>query len=246
MHDFAAAGPPPFIEGWSAMTDSPESMVQYYARRAGEYESVYQKPERQPDLRLLKGALSRAFCGRDVLEIACGTGYWTRCVARSARSIVAVDLSEEMLERARQKDYGSCEGSLLESDAYGLKRVQGGYGAGFHAFWWSHVPLQRLQSFLRVFHSELRPDAKVLMADNRWVRGSSTTVSRADSEGNTYQIRRLADGSEHEVLKNFPTPEDIRAELRPWTEEPAIRLLQYCWIAEYKVRNVDRTEARPL
>jgi len=41
--------------------------------------------------------------------------------------------------------------------------------------------------------------------DNRYVDGSSTPISERDADGNTYQRRRLADGSDNRVLKNFPT-----------------------------------------
>ena len=47
----------------------------YYARRAREYEAIYQKPERQADLRALEAGLPGVFTGRRVLEIACGTGW---------------------------------------------------------------------------------------------------------------------------------------------------------------------------
>ena len=43
------------------------------------------------------------------------------------------------------------------------------------------------------------------MLDNKYVKGSSTPISRTDAHGNTYQTRPLKDGSTHEVLKNFPS-----------------------------------------
>ena len=52
-------------------------LVTYYARRAEEYDLVYDKPERQADIGYLIAYLQRAFEGRTVNEIACGTGYWT-------------------------------------------------------------------------------------------------------------------------------------------------------------------------
>ena len=70
------------------------TMVEYYARRAAEYEDVYRKPERQSDLVRLTERLAAAFPGMDVLEVACGTGYWTRRLAKSARRIVASDVSD--------------------------------------------------------------------------------------------------------------------------------------------------------
>jgi demethylmenaquinone methyltransferase/2-methoxy-6-polyprenyl-1,4-benzoquinol methylase len=37
------------------------------------------------------------------------------------------------------------------------------------------------------------------------VQTISTPLTRRDSDGNTYQLRSLDDGSQHEVLKNFPS-----------------------------------------
>jgi len=45
--------------------------------------------------------------------------------------------------------------------------------------------------------------------DNRYVEGSSTPISRRDAQGNTYQARKLDNGSAHEVLKNFPTEREL-------------------------------------
>ena len=70
-----------------------ETIRSYYARRAKEYEEIYRKPERQGDLRELEAMLGAAFSGMDVLEIACGTGYWTQFIARSAHSVHAVDVN---------------------------------------------------------------------------------------------------------------------------------------------------------
>jgi ubiquinone/menaquinone biosynthesis C-methylase UbiE len=41
--------------------------------------------------------------GRDVLEVGCGTGKNTVWLAEHARSVVALDLSDEMLKRARER-----------------------------------------------------------------------------------------------------------------------------------------------
>ena len=71
-------------ETLAAGEDSVAAMAAYYARRAAEYESVYAKPERQADLRQMEAELAEPFAGRRVLEIACGTGWWTPHAAREA------------------------------------------------------------------------------------------------------------------------------------------------------------------
>jgi hypothetical protein len=57
------------------MATTEASMQSYYAARVPEYDSVYRKQERQPDLRSIEGWLPPRFTGETVLEIACGTGY---------------------------------------------------------------------------------------------------------------------------------------------------------------------------
>lgn len=214
------------------MTD----MIGYYAKRAREYEYIYNKPERQGDLRRLENQIAGEFKGLDVLEVACGTGYWTQFASNSAASILAADYNEEVLEIARSKDYRECPVEFLKSDAYELAEVEGLFPAGLTAFWWSHVLRADLPRFLRAFHSKLKNGAHVVVMDNRYVKGSSTPISRTDAGGNTYQERVLIDGSRHEVLKNFPGQSDFAAALDGFGEGLVFEELPYYWIARYKVK----------
>lgn len=209
---------------------------EYYARRAAEYEKIYLKPERQADLRRLEGIVGKAFPGLRVLEVACGTGYWTKFAAVSAKSILATDFNDEVLDLAKEKDYGTCAVSFLKADAYTLEGIPQGVDAGFHAFWWSHIPKRRIEEFLQAFHSRLATNTPVMMIDNLYVEGSSTPVSRTDENGDTFQTRKLEDGSVYEVLKNFPTPEEIRRQLASYCRDIEIELLDYCWVAKYRVK----------
>ena len=117
-------------------------MLDYYARRAAEYEKIYQKPERQDDLHLLRELVRNALTGLDVLEIACGTGFWTKLIAQGARSILATDYNSEVIDVALTKDYG-CNVTFQTADAYSLSEISGNFNAAFCGFWWSHVPRSR-------------------------------------------------------------------------------------------------------
>lgn len=189
---------------------SDRTLKEYYTRRAAEYEEIYQKPERQSDLAILETHVKTLLEGHPTLEVACGTGYWTEILAPVCRSIVAADSGPEVLEVARGKTYGKHSVHFVLADAYHLEDVEGQFTAGFAAFWWSHVPKECLQSFLRGFHKKLLPGALVCFVDNRNVEGSSTAISHTDARGNTYQQRILKDGTEFRVLKNFPLPRGAR------------------------------------
>lgn len=133
------------------------SLQAYYARRAASYERVYQKPERQAELRALEAWLPGVFAGRRVLEIACGTGWWTPHGARDAASWLATDLNPETLAIAREKAMPPCV-RLAELDAWRLDTLGAQrFDAAFAGFWWSHVPLQRLAGWVGTLHARLAP-----------------------------------------------------------------------------------------
>ena len=211
------------------IADQKDKLAAYYAQRAAEYERIYAKPERQADLAALRAHLRKLFAGRRVLELACGTGYWTDVIAESAAQVTALDLNEEVLEIARTKpnatkvSYG--RGSAYEIPDYG--RTHDALLAGH---WWSHVPLAGIDAFLGTALASVAPGALIAFFDNRYVEGSSTAVSRRDAEGNTYQNRKLDDGSMHEVLKNFPTESELirRASRHGWGAH--VDLLGHYWL----------------
>jgi demethylmenaquinone methyltransferase/2-methoxy-6-polyprenyl-1,4-benzoquinol methylase len=212
------------------------SMAKYYAERACESERIYAKPERQGDLRRLREFLESAFVGDDVLELACGTGYWTAIVAHSASSILATDLNEEVLAVARSKSIDPERVTFQRTDAYLLPALERKFTAGLAAFWWSHVPKARLSNFLRGFHSVFSPGAKIVFFDNIYVEGSSTPISHIDESGNTYQDRRLENGSVHQVLKNFPSESELRGAVDGVAVEVKVEFLTYYWILSYALR----------
>jgi demethylmenaquinone methyltransferase/2-methoxy-6-polyprenyl-1,4-benzoquinol methylase len=210
-----------------------ESMRAYYAQRAQVYERVYHKPERQAELRSMEAWLPAPFAARRVLEVACGTGWWTPHGASAATSWLATDLNPETMAVARAKAMPPSV-RFAVVDAYTFAQIEGQrFDGAFAGFWWSHVPLARLPSWLLALHARLEPGARVVMLDNRYVHGSSTPISRRDADGNTYQQRALDDGSVHEVLKNFPTREQAFAALGARARNPQwIEHLHY-WMLSY-------------
>lgn len=72
----------------------------YYRARAREYDRDYAG---RADLRELLTTVDGLPVAGDVLELACGTGQWTRRLAARARSVTAVDGSAEMLAVARER-----------------------------------------------------------------------------------------------------------------------------------------------
>ena len=215
------------------VNDITEDMRVYYAQRAAYYERVYFKPERQVDLRAMEAWLPTVFAGRHVLEIACGTGWWTLHGARDALHWLATDLNPETVALARANPMPAAV-RFATVDAYTMAELGNAqFDAAFTACWWSHVPLARLPGWLATLHARLLPGARVVMLDNAYVQTSSTPISRRDEAGNTYQNRPLDDGSVHEVLKNFPTREEAVAMLGPRAHDAKWIEYEHYWVLSY-------------
>lgn len=61
-------------------------------------------------------------------------------------------------------------------------------------FWLSHLTKPDVTRFIDTLHGRLYKGSLVLFADNQYVEGSSTPISRTDGGGNTYQMRTLKSG----------------------------------------------------
>jgi demethylmenaquinone methyltransferase/2-methoxy-6-polyprenyl-1,4-benzoquinol methylase len=213
------------------------NLVSYYSQRVEVYEDIYAKPERLPDLAALEDLVTSRATSQSVLEIACGTGYWTARVARVAERVVATDASLPALTFARSRL--GARPSLVLADAFVPPPFLGRFSLALAGFWWSHVPVQLLSGFLTGLHAALKPSARVVLFDNRFVVGSSTPLSASDALGNTYQQRVLRDGARHSVLKNFPSSQQvIDTVLSSGGCDPSVAELTYFWCVSYRVQRV--------
>jgi len=211
-------------------------MERYYSRRAAEYERIYDKPERQHELEWLRQRIPQLFRGRTVLEVACGTGYWTQFIAREAKHVHACDINESVLDIAREKPIAQGHATFTRADAITLEGVPNGCDAAFAGFWWSHVKKSDLAKFVANLAGKLEPGATVAILDNSFAEGSSTPISRRDAEGNTYQMRTLASGEQYEVLKNFPTADELTEAVRGVAREAHLESLTYYWLLVFTLR----------
>jgi SAM-dependent methyltransferase len=180
----------------------------YYAARAPEYDDWWYRrgrytrdPEHErrwlSDVGELEEHL-RVFAPRgDVLELAAGTGIWTRRLVPSADRVVAVDANAETLA------LNTPAAELVVADIFSWEPPQE-FDIVFFSFWLSHVPEEQFAEFWSFVRSALRPDGRVFLIDS----GPSETAG--DGE---LQVRRLADGREFTIVKRFWQPGELAERL---------------------------------
>jgi demethylmenaquinone methyltransferase/2-methoxy-6-polyprenyl-1,4-benzoquinol methylase len=214
-----------------------DDVLAYYSARAEEYDKGnHHYPEREPEVDYLEQWIPTFFTGKRVLEIACGTGHWTECIAPVAQAVIATDASPNMLAVARRQ----CREPVVQfalADAYDLNENLGFFQAALAGFWYSHVPKSRVGDFLHSLHRRLEPGATVLLFDNSAAHSQHVPVTDRDVDGNSFQRRQLADGSTFRVLKNFPTEAELHDTIRPFGTNPQYWSLGHFWVLAYEHRS---------
>jgi SAM-dependent methyltransferase len=213
-----------------------EQSVQFYAKSASNHDRVYDHPERQDDLAEMREHVADVLSGHTVLELACGTGYWTRTIAEVADHVVATDINPEMIAMAALRKMPADKVELRVADAYNLPDDLGEFTAVFIGFWWSHIKREDQIKFLAKLKAKFGKDLFIVLLDETYVEGVSNTVARTDLEGNTFHIRVAPDGERYEIPTTYPTDSSLRKKLAPAAREIRLVRLEHYWLLSCRLK----------
>ena len=203
--------------------------LEYYRARAGEYDEWFSRQGRydrgkahtrqwQREIAEVEGVLSGlAPLGR-VLELACGTGWWTRRLVSHAKHVTALDAAPEVLalnaERIRTVSDTHAPVDYVQADIFEWRSAET-FDVIFFSFWLSHVPPERFAAFWRGLEPLLAPGGRVFLLDSL-AQPQATARNQALPEADSAVTRRkLNDGREFDIIKIFYTPETLRERLEP-------------------------------
>ena len=200
--------------------------IDYYRARAPEYDRWFRREGRYDrgveatsrwfaEVAELMAALDELpLDGAAILELAPGTGIWTeRLVVRSA-DVTAVDSSPEMIEHNVQRLGDRAERvRYIEADLFDWvpDRV---YDGVVFCFWISHVPDERLDGFLSTVAAALRPGGWFFFVDGLREDTSTAMDHVLPEAGVAVMTRRLDDGREFRIVKNYWTLDELTRRTR--------------------------------
>lgn len=207
--------------------------LEYYRARAGEYDDWWLRTgryDRGPEanaswfaeIETLENVLERFAPTGAVLELACGTGLWTRHLVGHAQTVTAVDAAPEVLalNRARIDRMRSGPGRpglapvrYVQADLFEWEPPAGAFDACVFAFWLSHVPEDRFEWFWAMVARALAPGGRVLVFDSARNVRSKASDHVMPAEGASVERRRLDDGREFEVVKRYYEPAALQERL---------------------------------
>ena len=211
------------------MTDSGQEILNeqaaYYRARAPEYDEWWQRSgryDRGPDatarwkaeVEQVDAELAGAALTGHVAELACGTGWWTERLARTADRLTCIDASPETIEinRTRLRSAGLPLPHYQVADLFDW-RPDVSFDAVFFSFWLSHVPAERLAPFWSSVAAALQPGGRVFFIDSLPDQTSTANNHRMpDPDG--IQERRLNDGRSFRIVKLFREPAELTSDLQ--------------------------------
>jgi len=199
----------------------------YYSERAPEYDDWWFRRARfaldpealagwESDIAEAEESLD-AFGPRGrILELAAGTGLWTRHLVRYADRLVAVDASPQTLEVNRGRVDGRVEYVVADLFAWAPEEA---FDLVFFSFWLSHVPEKLFDAFWRTVEAALAPGGRVFLVDSGAGDPEHNVIDRADEQ----ETRSLADGRTFRIVKRRWPPEELAERVRPLGFELELR-----------------------
>jgi len=217
-------------------------VIAYYDSIAAHYDNAAAEvsEEQMEDLDEAREQIGTLLAGHRILELGCGTGAWTEVLAEVADSVVALDASAAMLDLARM------HGADLDNVAYRLADVlrlpddlvdpDQPFTAVFMGGLWAHLTREQQDALLLSLKKLLGKDVLLVLFDDNYVEGESATVARTDLQGNTHEFQVDADGTRHELVKNYPTDSFLRKRLDKVGREIKVARWEFYWVLTCRLK----------
>jgi demethylmenaquinone methyltransferase/2-methoxy-6-polyprenyl-1,4-benzoquinol methylase len=196
-----------------------DEQLEYYRARAPEYDDWFERRGRfdrgdaatalwHAEVKQLRRWL--ALCelsGKDVLELAVGTGIWTAELLALGASVTAVDAAPEMLEELRRR-VPEAVMTTVQVDLF-TRHPPRKFDAVVSCFFMSHVPDERFDGFLDLLATSVRSGGSVFLLDSARHELSTAIDHTLPDAADQTMTRRLASGREFTIVKRFRTDEEL-------------------------------------
>lgn len=214
-----------------------KKLTEYYSKRANNYEKIYNRQDkiRRKEQEIIASYIKNSFKNKYVLEIACGTGYWTKYLIDSATKVISIDSSLEMLAIAAKRYASHSLINFLQMDAYIPPKTIPSFTASLACLWFSHIPKNKIKTFLTTLHSRLAPDSTIIFVDNIYRENLGGKLIRRKNSLDTWKRRKLARGEEYDILKNYYSKEELLDIFSVYCKEIKVEYLTYFWLVKYRL-----------
>ena len=213
-----------------------QHVAKYYALLGEALEDKYLEPDMDEDIDDMSIHLGNVLAGHTVLELGCGTGFWTEVAAESAASVLAVDINPSLVDIARERPMTEGKVTFRVLDALDLPEDIGKFSAVLVSFLWAHLNKKEQEQLLATLKKRLGKDVLLVILDDAFVEGFSETIARTDADGTTYQILTTPEGERIEVPKSYPSDSALRKRLGDAVKQIKIERIEFFWILTCRLK----------
>jgi demethylmenaquinone methyltransferase/2-methoxy-6-polyprenyl-1,4-benzoquinol methylase len=186
-----------------------DEQIAYYRARAPEYDQWFFRQGRYDqgedhrrrwfaEVAEVEAALAAAGPTGNVLELACGTGLWTRHLEPGAMRLTAIDASPEVIAINRAR-LASRKIEYVEADLFQWD-PSCTYDFIFFGFWLSHVPAREFDAFWHRLKKAAGRTGTIFFVDSGSPQG---TAGEPEFLSEEVTARRLNDGTTFRIVKIF-------------------------------------------
>lgn len=215
---------------------SNQQVAKYYALLGEALEDKYLEPDMDEDIDDMSIHLGSLLGGHTVLELGCGTGFWTEVVAEAAASVTAVDINAGLVDIARERGMPEGKVTFRVADALDLPADIGTFSAVLVSFLWSRLNRKEQEQLLATLKKRLGKDVLLVILDDSFVEGFSETIARTDADGTTYEILTLPTGERFELPKSYQSDSALRKRVGGVGKEIKIERVEFFWILTCRLK----------
>jgi SAM-dependent methyltransferase len=203
-----------------------DDQIAYYRARAAEYDAWWFRTGRfdrgtdnnaawRAEVGVVETAVAEMLAKlrpSTVLELACGTGLFTRHLASRVAAVTAVDASPEVIAINRSR-VALPNVRYVQADLFAFE-PDTRYDCVFMSFWLSHVPHARFDAFWSMVRRALAPGGFAYVIDSAHDPTSTAANHPTPDRHAGIVTRKLDDGREFRIVKVFWEPAAIADRLR--------------------------------
>lgn len=197
-------------------------MLTYYEERASEYDEVYLgKGPAMPGYARQYindvAHISRLVAGfghGQLIDIACGPGFWAPHYARNAERITFLDQSEKVLAECRKRVAAvplSAAPHFIRGNFFNTPLEPSAYDCALAGFLLSHLTRDEEERFFGRLKEILKPQAELMLIDSLW---NEERRKHRTKEG--FEERTLNDGRRFKVYKRYLAEAELCEMLELW------------------------------
>lgn len=188
--------------------DIQKEMHFYFDERAEEYDDFY--AGKGPAIQHYGGMYVKDFAqiaevvsefrGKHLIDIACGTAYWSQFYASACEEVTCLDQSANMLNQAqaRIKDQELEAPNLIHADVFDIDLGAAVYDRAFVSILLSHFSREQDTAFFARLKQILQPGGELMVVDSLWNPRRSKYRKQESIEE-----RGLKDGRKFRVFKRY-------------------------------------------